>query len=177
MMYYLPHHTGLDPKTESGITLVCLGIPAVLGIAVYLVFRRRLKKFYEENEYRVFGEVVESQQVYANPNAAKWELTVRFTNESGDEETAQVMTWNRELAKAKSVELALVPSYLLMRPDPSGSADILHPRCWAKHVRLWEERNVPSQQRYFGLPLPTFLLMFAAAIIGLLLLLLWLTAK
>ena len=48
MMYYLPHHTGLDPKTESGITLVCLGIPAVLGIAVYLVFRRRLKKFYEE---------------------------------------------------------------------------------------------------------------------------------
>ena len=176
-MYYHPHRTGLDPKVEAGITLFCPGIPAVLGITVYLLFLRRLRKFYQENERRVFGEVLESRQVYAAPDAACWELTVTFQNESGKEEAAQLQTWDPALAAAKSVELALVPSELLIRSDSfdrSAPPDILQPRYRAKHVRLWEERNVTGLQRIrrrlLRRNLLTALIIIGAALAGMMLL-------
>ena len=149
-MLYRYHETGLTPEEELPIVLVCLGVPFLLILTVYLLFRRRLKQFYAAHEYRASGEVLKSRQIYATPDTACWELTVTFQNGSGEEETVQLTTWDPALAEAKFVELALVPSELLIRPDPfdrSATPDILQPRYWAKHVRLWEERNVTSLQR------------------------------
>ena len=115
MFRYSSH---LSDTEELVIFAVCLGPPLFLALWYWLKEKHRLRKFYMANQYRVIGEVLSARQVTAAEDAACWELTVRFENENGETETVRLSTYDKFLADARSVELAVIPDAAL----PQGRA-------------------------------------------------------
>jgi len=102
--------SGLPPGEEARILCLCFGIPLLLLWIACLWNKQKRRKFCAANQYRVIGEVLSARQVTATVEAACWELTVQFQNEHDETETARVTTCDPAAARAKSVELALIPA-------------------------------------------------------------------
>lgn len=95
------------------------------GLLLRLAVRSRRRRFCRAHEYRVFGKVISSRQVYGSRNLRRWELTVQYQDDLGEMCTATVTTADAHTAGMPSVELAVIPSKVLAGYDTKVRMDLM----------------------------------------------------
>ena len=90
---------------------VLIVLAAVMFLAIVFVNwyeKRKLRRFYEGNEYRTTAEVIARRQVSSVSGLDCWELSVRYRDMDDREETVRLTTCDPEAARRSVVEIALL---------------------------------------------------------------------